>query len=309
MKVLFVSRGRSGKVSPLVENQAKSLESEGLNLSFFLVKGGFLGYLISIVKLRKHLTYNNYDVVHAHYSYSAFVATLAGANPLVVSLLGSDAYKGSGISFITRCLSNRSWAATIVKTLDMQQRLGLNKARIIPNGVNVERFRPIPRDEARQRLGYSKKSKLVVFVADPARNEKNFSLAVTSVNEANKMCEFTIELMPVYNIPNEEIPYYMNAADAFLLTSNREGGVNVVKEAMACNIPVVATDVGDVRKNIEQVNGCYVCEHDSKPISNAIVDAIRIGKSNGRERLFELGLDSKTTAMKIIEIYEKVQFG
>lgn len=307
MRVLFVSSGRSGRISPLIENQANSLASEGVKIDFFLVESGIRGYFLSISNLRKKLTNSKYNIVHAHYSFSAFVATLAGAKPLVVSLLGSDAYKGLVLSLITRYLSKDIWAATIVKTLDMQQRLGLSNAHIIPNGVNIERFKPIPKSDARTFIRYNTESKLAVFVADPNRHEKNYMLAVESIKKANERNNCSIVLMPVYNTPNEQIPYYMNAADLFLLTSKREGGVNVVKEAMACNIPIVSTDVGDVRENIEGVAGCFVCEQNVASISDAIIDALKVEKSDGRDRLLELGLDSKTVAQRIIKIYEEAK--
>jgi hypothetical protein len=94
MKVLFVSSGNSEfGISPIVKNQGESLKQNGIDLDYFTIKGkGIKGYLKNIPILKKYLKYHNYDIIHAHYSLLAIVATLSGAKPLVVSLMGSDIY-------------------------------------------------------------------------------------------------------------------------------------------------------------------------------------------------------------------------
>lgn len=307
MKVLFVSSGRYGKINPLVENQARSLTSAGLEIEFFLVESGITGHWHSIRNLKQKLRVHKYDIIHAHYSFSAFVATLACAKPLVVSLLGSDASKNVLLRSITTYLSNRLWAVTIVKTLDMKQKLNLKHAFVIPNGVDIDRFAPIPKKDARFQIGYGFDRKLVVFVANPKRKEKNYKLAIDSIRKANRRSGYEIELMTIYNTPNNDVPYFLNAADVLLLTSKREGSVNVVKEAMACNTPVVSTDVGDVSKNTSDVAGCYVVKGNSDFLADAIIKAIDDDNSAGRERIIELELDSKNVANRILNIYEQAK--
>lgn len=304
MKVLFVSSGKLGHVSALVKNQGDSVQKKGVDVDYFVISSGFWGYFTGIFKIRKIFKTGSYDLIHAHYSLSAFVASLAGKFPLVVSLLGSDAFKSPLINFITRLFQRYKWSATIVKTREMQNLLCLENAQIIPNGVNTERFKPIPKDLARNCIGLNKNQRIAVFIADPARNEKNYLLAKQAVQLFNRNEEY-LELMPVYNVPNEDIPFYINAADVLILTSKREGGVNVIKEAMACNIPFVSTDVGDVKNNSQGVMGCFVCEQTPDSIAIGLKKALEIGISEGRNRIFELGLDSDSIAKKIIAIYEQ----
>ena len=92
MKILFISSGNSvNGISPITKNQGVSLENAGISLEYYTIKGrGPRGYLNNVKPLKKLLKEQTYDVVHAHYAFSAFVATLAGAKPLVVSLMGSD---------------------------------------------------------------------------------------------------------------------------------------------------------------------------------------------------------------------------
>ena len=102
MKILFVSSGNSQNgISPIIKNQGESIVKAGIELEYFLIKGkGIKGYFKSIFTLRKHLKNNTYDIVHVHYSLSAIVASLAGAKPLIVSLMGSDVKSNSWFKWI-----------------------------------------------------------------------------------------------------------------------------------------------------------------------------------------------------------------
>jgi glycosyltransferase involved in cell wall biosynthesis len=304
MRVLFVSSGNSGDVGVLVKNQAESLIKEGIDIDFFLIKGkGFWGYMRNIKGIRHKFLSGNYDLIHAHYSLSAFAASLAGRFPLVVSLMGSDTYLSGILRIIVRLFYYISWDITIVKTVRMKNLLRMKRAVVLPNGVDTDKYMSIPKDVARKRIKYNKPHhKLIVFVADPQREEKNFALALEAFNLL-KLDD--VELLPVYNKPNDLIPYYMNAADMLLLTSKWEGGVNVVKEALACNLPVVSTDVGDVKENIKGVLGCYICECNPEDIASKIREVIsNPNASNGRERIFELKLDTKSVSNRIISLYQ-----
>jgi len=303
MKILFISGGRLGDTSPLVKNQGESLIKKGVDVDFFVVDGrGIFGYLKAIPRLRKKIKEGGYDIVHAHYSFSAFAASLAGSFPLVVSLMGSDAYMSTFWRWCAHVFYYIRWDATIVKTKHMKDLLKMSKLYIIPNGVNMERFTLMEKNKAREKIKYFSEKKLILFLADPKRSEKNFPLAKQVVDALNNP---DIELMAVYNVSNELIPFFLNAADALLLTSKWEGSVNVVKEALACNLPIVSTDVGDVKLNISGVDGCYVCEQDVKDLAEKLNLALSFGqRTNGRQRIVELGLDSDTTADKLIEVYK-----
>lgn len=120
----------------------------------------------------------------------------------------------------------------------------------------------------------------------------------------------SVILHTVYNVTNTDLIYYYNAAELLLMTSFHEGSPNVIKEAMACNCPIVSTDVGDLRWLFGQTPGYFITSFNPADIAEKIKRAIEFRKKNsqtkGRERILELGLDSDTVAMKIIEVYKKV---
>ena len=184
----------------------------------------------------------------------------------------------------------------------MKELIGIANVHIIPNGVDIKRFKPIPKEVVRQHIGYKKDRKLILFIAIKNREEKNIDLAIEAVK---LLSDINIDFKHIYNVPNSEVPYYLNAADVLLLTSKREGSVNVVKEALACNCPVVATDVGDISWVLGDIEGCYISAFNSRDIADKILAALYLGRrTNGRDRIRELGLDLNNISDRIIGLYE-----
>jgi teichuronic acid biosynthesis glycosyltransferase TuaC len=108
-------------------------------------------------------------------------------------------------------------------------------------------------------------------------------------------------------IPPAQVPVYMNASDVLLMTSHWEGSPNAVKEAMACNLPVVSVGVGDVPDLLGGVQACEVHPRDAVLLGDALVRVIAAGKpSTGRARLQEKRLDLQSVACRVADIYEHV---
>lgn len=304
MRVLFVSSGKGGDVGHVVRNQGESLVKAGVKIDYLTIRPGMGGYISAIPIIRRTFLNGGYDLVHAHYSLSAFSVTLAGVKPIVVSLMGSDTVTSMPVRMIIRFLCKKRWDATIVKTVEMKNRLKIDKAIILPNGVDLERFDPVEKAEARRRLNIPVEKKIILFVSAKNRPEKNLPLAREAVS---LLGDISVELIHLYDRQNTEIALHLSAADVMLLTSSREGGVNVIKEAMACNCPIVSTDVGDVREVIEGTEGCFISAIDSRRIADLIRQALAFGgRTEGRARITDMGLDAETVARKIIGIYLSV---
>ena len=308
MKVVFICSGNSKNgIGAIVKKQGESLQRAGINVEFFKIKGRwFQGYFRNIFIFKTFLKKNPTDIIHAHYALSAYVATFAGAKPLVVSLMGSDVHSGFYYKYLNKFFNHFFWAACIVKSQRMKNASKIKDAILIPNGIDLSTYYLQAKDDAREKLGLDKRKKYVLFASDPSRDEKNFSLLNNAVEHLNN----TVELLIVNDKSQEELNLYYNAVDVNLLTSHHEGSPNVIKEAMACNCPVVSTDVGDVKWLFGTEPGHFISAFDPIDVARKIEQAIKFrekyGQTNGRKRIIEIGLDSETVAGKIIEIYKQV---
>jgi teichuronic acid biosynthesis glycosyltransferase TuaC len=309
MKVLFVSSGNSAfGISPITKNQGNSLNSCGAEIFYFPIFGkGLINYIKNCFLLKQHLSINNYDIIHAHYSMSGFVAALAFAKPLVVSLMGSDVQNDYLSKLFIKIFHKLSWKYTIVKSARMYSRLGLTNTSVIPNGVNTETFNSMDKRVCQKQLGWNYNKKHILFAANPSRPEKNYALAKQAFSILNKG---NIELHSLINVSPEQMPLWMNSADVVLLVSLWEGSPNVIKEAMACNRPIVSTDVGDLGWLLGGTPGCYIVSFNPEGVAAKLKIALEFsekkGQTKGRDQLIELGLDSETIAKRIIIVYESV---
>lgn len=306
MRVLFVCSGnRTGSPGVIVQAQGKSLTKTGLSVKYYVIKGtGLKGYLINIIKLKRYLKKNRFDVIHAHYAFTGVVAAAAKSREkLVVSLMGSDVLAGKVQLYIASFFSRYVWNTTIVKTEGLSRTIKNKKVKIIPNGVDLDAFKPGDQTECKLKLGFAVDKKQVLFLADISRYSKDFPLAQSAFNlleQQVKNCEFKV----VSGIKHDLVPLYLNAADVLLCTSRYEGSPNTIKEAMACNCPVVSTDVGDVRWLFEGCAGYFVTGRKTDEIALKLSEAILNRKNaNGRNRLVVLGLDSESISEKIITVY------
>ena len=305
MNILFVSSGSSKNgISPIIKNQGESLKKQDMELEYFTIKGGGIkGYFKSIFTLREHLKNNSYDIVHAHYWLSAIVASLAGAKPLIASLMGDDVKAKSWFKWIIYIFNYLSWSKIIVKSKDMYLSLGIKDAYIIPNGIDMNRFKPIEKELALKETSWDRTKKHVLFTSNPKRIEKNFKLAQEAFDVIK---DENLELHYLVDIPNEKIPYYYNAASVVILTSLWEGSPNAIKESMACNIPIVSTNVGDVKDVLSKTKGCYLSSFDHKEFASDIKKALNFGKrTTGREDIAHL--KSELIAKKIVDIYDNIK--
>lgn len=277
--------------------------TKGLEVEYFPIDGkGILAYLKNIFILCRYRKNKSYDIFHSHYALSGIVASLAGCKPLVASLMGSDIYEFKTLRLIIRVFAKLFWKKVIVKSGDMADRMHPVSVEILPNGVNLKVFKPSERTVQNQTS--VNPGKKVIFVANPLRKEKNIQLAKKSIEILG---DPDLKFIAIHGKSQAELCEYYNASDVLLLTSLWEGSPNVVKEAMACNCPIVSTEVGDVKWVVGQTDGCYITGKDPVEIAEKIRTALYFGRrTRGRDRIMKLQLDSESIATKLLNIYSAV---
>jgi glycosyltransferase involved in cell wall biosynthesis len=261
----------------------------------------------------------SYDVIHAHYGHSAVVARLAVRRPLVISYCGDDLLgtpmpgRPWRMSPHSRALAwsfaqvSHVASATITKSREMERHLPRRvRARnhVIPNGVDLNMFSLRDRAQARRELGWSEDETIALFAGSPAVERKNYPLA-------ERACELAAKRRPgltlrvATGVAPEQMPVWLSAADVLVHPAWSEGSPNVVKEAMACELPIVATDVGDIAERVAGLDGCHVLPPRAEPFAEAILDAVE-HKPIPAARLAVSGLSLERVARRVLDVYEQV---
>ena len=314
MKILFVSSGNTKfGISPFVKSQGESIKKQGADVQYFLVKGkGFMAYLNAIKDLKSVLMKNDFDLLHAHYTFCGLLAILARPNiPIILSLMGDDAYGTPNHNGKTKISSYYSIILTYIiqpflnSIIAKSQEIGTyvwqkKKLNIIPNGVNFKMFQPIKKDVARKTIGLSNKLRYVLFLNNLSDTRKNFTLFKETMK--NEKLE-SFELLTPYPVAPNLVSQYLCASDLLVHTSWREGSPNLIKEAMACNIPIVSSEVGDVKEVINETDGCYLTKFTTTDLAAKINLALKFdGRTEGRKNIKYL--EEGQIAKRIIKVYE-----
>ncbi len=250
-----------------VQAQVDALRRLGLRVDVLpiLGPGRKLKYLLGGASVVRATRRSSYDVVHAHYGLSGIPALFRRRAPLVVTLHGSDALVGRIQPTLSRIVC-RFASEVIAVSAPIAERIA---AEVIPCGVDLDRFRPRDRAEARRKLGLVPDAAYILFPFSPRRPVKRFDLASATVEALRSRGRNASILVPP-GVGNEEMPWYYAAADAMILCSDSEGSPTSVKESLACNVPVAAVSVGDVPDVLRDVDGCAVCPRDAGALASAL---------------------------------------
>jgi glycosyltransferase involved in cell wall biosynthesis len=301
---------------PFVVRQVNYLREAGVEVEVFSFRGArnLLNYMRAWWRARIKLWQNTYDVIHAQWGQSGVLA-IPNWLPVIVTFRGGevegivgDTGKYTLSGYVLRIVSY--WVAKyadelIIVSAHMRPFLPRRPIHVIPSGLDFDRLPIISQQEARKQLGLPLSKRLVLFVdstVDSAR--KRYSLAEKVVSRLE--LELDAQLVVAKGVPNAKIPIYMNACDALLFTSMYEGSPNVVKEALACNLPVVSVAVGDVSERLRGVECCSVCTDDRpETIARELDRILRLNRrANGRAAVRDL--DERLLTNRIIDIYRSV---
>ncbi|MGZ4172958.1 MAG: glycosyltransferase [Solirubrobacteraceae bacterium] len=224
--------------------------------------GGAGAYLRAARDLRRRYGRAQFDVVHAHFGLTAWPALAVRGARHAVTLHGTDLADRRSRAITLGALPFLDLVATVSDALaaEVPQRSG--PVSVLPCGVDIERFRPIPREEARRALGLEQSGPYLLFPASPARAEKRYDRA--------RSVAAGVQLLALEDVDPAQVPLWVNAANAVLVPSEREGFGLAVLEALACDVPVLATPVGIAPEVLAGVSGAYCGPFDPDAWGSAL---------------------------------------
>lgn len=302
IRVLVVSSYHAGHISTYVQEQIDALNALGVTISYFGVKGhGFIGYLRNYIPLKRQIAEFTPNIIHAHYGLCGLLCNLQRTTSVVTTYHGSDINNPfvRFFSLLSVCLS----ACNIFVSNNLMKKIGANHhSWVIPCGINLSQFPIIDKNTARQRLKLHESKKYVLFGGQMNRKVKNGALAVSIM----QMVPWA-EMIELQGFTRFEVALLLNAVDCLLLTSHSEGSPQIIKEAMACNCPIVSVDVGDVAERLSGIDGC--CVVNSRQPTYIAETIIRVlnnnSRSNGREHVLKQQLDNSQIANRLLSLYKK----
>ena len=287
-----------------VHDQVEALRRAGIHVDVFFFNGraNTWNYVWAFFRLWRLLWRNRYDLLHAHFVLAGIVARAQWGHKVVlthhgVELLGYPRWQTWLAHLVTPLVDE-----VIYVSAELRDALRDSDGWVIPCGIDLDVFTPMPRAQARARLGLPLDARLVLWAGESWREEKRFYL----VEQAMAHVKTTLpdaDLVLLSNRPHDVVPLYMSACDALVLTSAAEGSPMVIKEAMACNLPIVSVRVGDVPEVVGDTPGCALADHDPLDIADKLLVVLREPRrTNGRQRIGHLGHDR--IAQRLLEVYE-----
>jgi glycosyltransferase involved in cell wall biosynthesis len=289
VRALVVSNMRPDPAHPargrFVRDQVTALANLGLDVELFEFPPGVreLARACSAVR-RRFGGRGRFDVVHAHFGLTAWPSLAARAPVRALTMHGTD-LADARTRLATRAVLPLIDVPAAVSA-ELATRIpgrARSRALVLPCGVDTERFHPIERAAARSELGLPAHGPVLLFPADPARPEKRFDRA-TALAELSGA-----RLLALENVEPERVPLFVNAADAVVVPSEREGFGLAVLEALACDVAVLATPVGVHAEALAGVEGTLCARFDPGAWSQALAaqlatDGARVAGRRAAER-------------------------
>lgn len=302
MKVLIVCSKNSGRIAPFISDQVEALQKAGMNCEYFTVEGkGITGYLLNLLPLWRKISDWKPDIVHAHYGFSGVLANLQRKVPVVTTYHGSDINNPKVRRFSKIAIRLSAW--NIFVSQKNIQLSGVKKRfSLIPCGVDTNVFKPMDKAMCRQMFGFEPHEKLILFAGAFDNHVKNPELAIAAVA---KIPDARLLELKGYN--RTQVAELMNAVDVCLMTSHTEGSPQFVKEALACNCPVVSVNVGDVEELLQGVEHCRIVEREADEIAKSVSELLDLNqRSSGSEKLKCSELESLYVVDKIKSLYQNI---
>lgn len=267
---------------------------------FFIGKPGLAGYLACVPALKQQLKCFRYHCIHAHVAVSALLAVGQRRAPVVSTFHGSDINEPL-LRILSLFVELRSHKTIYVSSLLKKKAIytSSKKSVVIPCGVDLELFIPRPKLQSRQQLGLLPNRTYILFSSSFSNAVKNYPLARSAIN---LLADESIELLELTMYSRQQVALLFSAVDVALMTSFSEGSPQFVKEALACNCPVVSTDVGDVGAVLTGLDGCYLTSYDAADVAVNLRKALAYpGPLSLRGHIAHL--DNRLIAKQVHDVY------
>lgn len=302
MKLLIVASYNKNRFAPFIVEQAEAIAKTGVEVDYFGVTGkGIKGYLGNLVRLKQKIKEFKPDIIHAHYGLSGLLANLQRKIPVVTTYHGSDINDPKVLRLSKIAIRLSAWNIFVSEKCVKMSAVA-SKYSLLPCGVDLDKFQPRSKQEARKVLDWDNDGKYVLFAGAFDNEVKNAPLAKAAVSLLPG-----VTLVEMKGFSREQVANLFYAADAFLMTSFMEGSPQVIKEAMVCGCPIVSVDVGDVAEVINGVEGCYVANRNAEDISEKLKKTFAFGKRTyGRHKIEDKGLDNVLIARNLNSIYKTI---
>lgn len=320
MRVLWTHNFNPAKLNAgvFMFTAAEALRAIGVDVQLEYL--GNLRSPLNILKAQKHVEKisKEFDLVHAQYGSACAIATATVKDcPKALSLRGSDwnvhtasfgfLYWHSRLAKLMTQLAVERYDLVIAVSnrmvFDLQHNFPKVRSVALPSPINVDHFVPIDKEQARRLLGFpNNKEKWILFTSLNVDNPiKRYSLARQAVDLANAKLG-NIRMRVASGLPHSEIPLFTAACDLILCTSDNEGWPNSIKEALACNLPFVSTDVSDLRDIADKEPICRICSPDAGVLAENICDVLSTPRTeNLRRHVIEM--DVRTISERLLDLY------
>lgn len=307
MRLLLIHSGNavSGDSAryTFVREQGEALRSLGCEVEYYAIIGrGVIGYLKNVSSLRKKINEYQPDIIHAHFGLCGMVAVLATNRPVVITCHNGETLTWYG-NVITSLALQRA-AHTICVAQHIYNKLYLKPKRytIQPCGIDISALPLMDKAEAQAAMNLPTDKINILFGGAFSNLRKNVALAKAALDILKRD---DINLIEMRGFNRQQVAMLYNGCDMLLLPTKSEGSPQVLKEAMACNCPIVATDVADIAFLLDGVKNSYVTTFDPAEVAEKIRRVIDCReRTNGRERVEVLKLDNHQVAETIKKIYE-----
>jgi teichuronic acid biosynthesis glycosyltransferase TuaC len=327
MRILAVTNMYPSRKSPgsgvFVDEQIRSLRALGLDVRVFFVnrrQEGAAAYYRMRAPISQALEEFQPGLIHVMYGgvMALQVVRHHHARPILVTFHGSDLLGENLSGWIRRVISHYGvfcsrWAAqaadgVIVVARHLLRALpkmeGESKVRVLPCGIDLEQFRPMDTLSCKRQLKWNENAFHILFASGNGDPVKRPWLAEQAVQEVLRRGS-RAELHHMTHVPHSDVPIWLNASDALLLTSAHEGSPTIVKEALACGLPIVSVPVGDVRERIGNIEGCHLADSHLSDLAEKLEQVrLRQARVDCRDQLGEIS--AATIARRLKSFYESL---